>query len=332
MVVRNRVIILGCLVVLVALTTLSLCIGRYPIHLTQLWEMITNGYFDENLNIVLLQIRLPRIIGAIVIGGALSLAGTAYQGMFRNPMVSPDILGVTSGAGFGAALAIIFSMPVLGIQVFSFIGGIAAVIIAIGISSMVGKSHDVILVLVLAGIIISSLFSAFLSILKYMADPDDKLPAITYWLMGSLASVSLSDIYVILPIVILGSIPIVLVSWQLNVLSFGEDEARSLGVNTKAIRILVISCASLITASIVSISGIIGWVGLVIPHFARLAVGPNHRVLLPVSFLFGGIFLLLVDNLARSISSVELPIGILTSVIGAPFFVYFLKKSSKRSW
>jgi iron complex transport system permease protein len=165
-----------------------------------------------------------------------------------------------------------------------------------------------------------------------VADPDNKLPAITYWLMGSLSGIQMSDLLVVLPVIAAGIIPLLMISWRLNVLSFGEDEARSLGLNTERIRILVVVCASLISASMISICGIIGWVGLVIPHLARLAVGPNYRILLPVSFLFGGIFMLLVDNLARSLSSVEIPLGILTSIIGAPFFIYFLKKSARKTW
>ncbi len=329
---KNSAIITISFTILIALSLLSLSIGRYPIVPKELYAyLFTTGSYDTNLPIVLLSIRLPRIIAAIAVGGALSIAGASYQGMFRNPMVSPDILGVTAGAGLGAATAILLSLPPVGIQLLSFAGGIGAVLIAVSISKSIGKIHDVILVLVLSGMIISSLCGALISMIKYIADPDDKLPAITYWLMGSLSAIRMEDLYIVLPIIAVGIIPLILLSWQLNVLSFGDDEAKSLGINTFFLRSLVIVCASLITASIVSISGIIGWVGLIIPHITRMITGPNHRILLPASFLLGGIFLLSVDNLSRSISSVEIPIGILTSIIGAPFFIYFLKKS-KRSW
>lgn len=329
----NRSIIPLCLLLLFGVAMLSLCIGRYPISSKELIACFFNdGAFDENLKIILLNIRIPRIIGAVALGGSLAIAGATYQGMFRNPMVSPDILGVSSGAGFGAALAILLSMPVLGIQLFSFVGGISAVIIAMTVSKLIGSKHEPILVLVLSGIIISSFFGAMLSLIKYVADPDNKLPAITYWLMGSLSGIQMNDLKTVLPILALGIVPLMLVSWRVNVLSFGEDEARSLGINTARLRMLIIVCSSLVSASMISICGIVGWVGLIIPHLARLIAGPNYRVLLPVSFLIGGIFMLIVDNISRSLTTIEIPIGILTSVLGAPFFIYFLKKSSQKSW
>ncbi|NTV05860.1 MAG: iron ABC transporter permease [Chlorobiaceae bacterium] len=326
-------LIILCLLILAVVTFFSMGVGRYPVSPASLLSWIATGQCpDDTLPVILFNIRLPRLIGAVAAGGALAMSGAAYQGMFRNPMVSPDILGVSSGAGFGAALAILLSFPVAGIQILSFAGGITAVLIAVSISKTIGRSHDSVLVLVLSGIIISSLFGALLSMLKYVADPDDKLPAITYWLMGSLANIRGSDLAVILPLLFVGSIPLMLVSWRLNVLSFGEDEARSLGVHTGWMRALVILCATLMSASIISFTGIIGWVGLIVPHLARFVAGPNHRMLLPVSFLFGGIFMLVVDNVARSLASVEIPIGIITAILGAPFFIWFLKKSSGKSW
>ncbi len=330
---KGSFFIVGSLMVLLLLALVSLSLGRYPISIVEIVEyLFTSKPYDPNFPIVLMNIRLPRIIGAIAVGGALSIAGASYQGMFRNPMVSPDILGVTSGAGFGASLAILLSLPVAFIQLSAFCGGIGAVLIAVTISKWIGKNHDRILVLVLSGIVISSLFGAMLSLLKYVADPDDKLPAITYWLMGSLASVRMDDLAVVIPIILAGAVPLILISWRINVLSFGEDEARSLGLNTGRLRVLVIVCASLVTACTISISGIIGWVGLIIPHLTRMIVGPNHKILLPASFLLGATFMLLVDNIARTLASIEIPLGILTSVIGAPLFIYFLKKSNKKSW
>jgi iron complex transport system permease protein len=321
------------LLALAALVLVSLGVGRYSISVSAILNyLFTDQPYDPNLPIVLVNIRLPRIVGAIAVGGALSISGAAYQGMFRNPMVSPDILGVTSGAGFGAALGILLSVPVLVIQTFSFLGGIGAVLIAVSISKWIGKAHDRILVLVLSGMVISSLFGAMLSLLKYVADPNEKLPAITYWLMGSLASIRMDDLKVVIPIILAGAVPLILVSWRINVLSFGEDEARSLGLNTGRLRVVIIVCASLITACIISVSGIVGWVGLIIPHLTRMLVGADHKILLPSSFLLGSIFLLIVDTVARTLASIEIPLGILTSVIGAPLFIYFLKKSTQKSW
>jgi len=329
---KYSLILLAGFVVLALLCLLSLYIGRYPISLGDLGHVLSNDAdLDPNMAVVLWNIRLPRILSAVVVGGALAIAGTAYQGLFRNPMVSPDILGVTSGAGLGAALAILFSFPVIGIQLLSFAGGLTAVLLAVAIGKSVGKGHDVVLSLVLSGMILSSLCGALLSLTKYLADPDDKLPAITYWLMGSLSSIRMENLAVVVPITAVGVIPLLLFRWQLNILSFGEEEARSLGINTALLRAVVILSASLITASVVSVSGIIGWVGLLVPHLTRMITGPDNRILLPASFLTGSIFLLLVDNLARSVSSVEIPIGILTAIIGAPFFLYFLKKS-QRAW
>ncbi len=330
---KGKIFITGSFLALIILSLTSLSLGRYPISLIDILKaLFTDQSIDPNLTIILFKIRLPRILGAIIVGGALSLSGAAYQGMFRNPMVSPDILGVSSGAGFGAALAILLSWPVVIIQTMSFAGGIGAVLIAVTISKWLGKFHDRILILVLAGIVISSLFGAMLSMLKYVADPDEKLPAITYWLMGSLSSIKMSDLQIVVPIVLTGIIPLLLISWRINILSFGEDEARSMGLNTAKLRGLVIVCASLVTACTISISGIIGWVGLIIPHLTRMIVGPNHKTLLLSSFLLGGIFLLFVDNIARTAISIEIPIGIITSVIGAPLFIYFLKRSTQKSW
>jgi iron complex transport system permease protein len=329
---KNRHIIIFGLIILLILVLFSICLGRYPISVADFLSFWSGKNSDPRLSIIIFNIRFPRIVAAIAIGGTLSISGAAYQGLFKNPMVSPDILGVTSGAAFGAALAILFSLPVAGIQLLSFLGGIGAVFFAVSISKSIGKTHDVVLVLVLAGIIISSLFSALLSLIKFVADTDSKLPAITYWLMGSLSSIRNEDLLVVIPILIVSIVPLLLLSWRINVLSLGEDEARSIGLDTSKLRIVIIICASLSTACIVSISGIIGWVGLIIPHLSRFIVGPNHKILLPVSFLIGGIFLLIVDDIARSVSSVEIPIGIITSIIGAPCFLYFLKKSSKKTW
>ncbi|AAM72982.1 MAG TPA: iron ABC transporter permease [Chlorobaculum sp.] len=326
-------LILVCLFALGGASLLSLGVGRYPVSpLAILSWLLTGRSADSNLPVVLLNIRLPRLIAAIAAGGALSLSGAAYQGLFRNPMVSPDILGVSSGSGFGAALGILFSLPVAAVQALSLAGGITAVFAAVLVSRAIGRNGDSVLVLVLSGIVISSLFGALLSLLKYIADPLDKLPAITYWLMGSFADIRTGELGAAVAMVFAGAIPLLLVSWRLNVLSFGEEEARSLGLHTERMRVAVILSATLVTASMISICGIIGWVGLVVPHISRFLGGANHRRLMPVSFLVGAAFMVAVDTVARSAASVEIPVGIITAVLGAPFFIWIMKRSSLRAW
>lgn len=278
---------------------------------------------------VVFRIRLPRVIAAMLVGGGLALAGTSFQGLLRNPLVSPDILGVAAGAGFGAALGILISGNPLVIQVFAFLFGILAVAIAYGIGRTVGKGST--LVLVLGGIIVGSLFSALISLAKYAADPYDTLPAIVFWLMGSLSTVSNADILAVAPPILLGALCLYLVRWRINLLAVGEEEARALGVDTKKMTLLLIVAATVITASAVCISGIIGWVGLVVPHIGRMLVGPDFRRLIPVSTALGASFLLIVDDIARTLTAAEIPLGILTALIGAPFFAYLLTRK-KVGW
>ncbi len=330
---KKQLILILCLLLLMMAAVVSLQIGRYPISPEQLFSCILGQEStDPHLHAVLLNIRLPRIIGAIAVGGALALAGAAYQGMFRNPMVSPDILGVSSGAGFGATLAILLSLPVAAIQASAFGGGIIAVLLAVSISTSIGRQHNATLVLVLSGIVISALFTALISLVKFSADPENKLPAITFWLMGSLADIRMQELPVTLMLVGAGSLPVIISGWHLNILSFGEEEAQALGIHTSRVRMILIVSATLITASGIAISGLIGWIGLVVPHVARIIAGPDHRIQLPVSFLSGGIALLLFDTLARSVSASEIPIGIITALAGAPFFIVLLKTKSKQSW
>lgn len=330
---KLTLIFVGLSVMLLASVLFSACLGRYPLSVSDLITYIFTGRsVDASLPTVLLNVRLPRIIGAVIVGGVLAIAGTAYQGLFRNPMVSPDILGVSSGGGFGASLAITLSFSLIGIQLMAFIFGLTAVFLALFVSRIIGKNHDKILMLVLSGMVTGAIFNALISLLKYVAESNTKLPEITFWLMGSLSSITFDEIKVVLPIVIFGIIPMFLLGWKLNVLSFGDEEAKALGVNTGRLRVIIICCASLITASVVCIAGLIGWIGLIIPHFARFLVGPNHKYLLPASFLSGSIFMLLVDDVARSATSLEIPLGILISLIGAPLFLVFLSKSTKKSW
>jgi len=278
---------------------------------------------------VLFNIRLPRIIAAILVGAALSTAGAAYQGMFQNPLVSPDILGASAGAGFGAALAIYFYLGTGAITTFAFAGGLIAVGTAYLISRLTRGSAT--LSMVLAGILIGSLFSAATSYIKLVADTNDQLPAITYWLMGSLAGATMDDVIFAGLVIAAGLVPLYLLRWRMNVLTLGEDEARSMGINTNLLRLIVIICATLVTAVAVSISGIIGWVGLVIPHFCRMLFGYDYRRIIPAAVIMGAGFLLLVDDFSRTIATTEVPLGILTAFVGAPIFAYLLMMGGKRS-
>jgi iron complex transport system permease protein len=308
----------------------SFMIGRYPVSPTDVIMAIGSTIvpiktnLDPNVYVVVWEIRLPRIIAAMIIGAALSCSGAAFQGTFQNPLVSPDVLGVSSGAGFGAAIAILLSFSMIMIQITAFLFGLIAVVLTYYLSKKFKGNK--ILMMVLGGIAIEALFSAFISCIKYLADPDSKLPEIVYWLMGSLSAINSNSILMIIGPTLIGFLILLLISWRINILSMGDDEASSLGINTEKMRLLVILSCTLLTAASVSISGIIGWVGLVIPHAARMIVGPDHRRLLPASISLGATFLLLVDNVCRTATSIEIPLGILTAVIGAPFFIYLLQK------
>ena len=323
---------------LASVALLSFTIGNYPVPIEKVVHIIAAKFthiphtWTPDMDIVIWKIRLPRILAAMLVGAALSTAGAAYQGLFKNPMVSPGILGVSGGASFGAALAILLSFTSIGIQICAFAGGMLAVIITYFIGVWLGKDGDTTLIMILAGIIVGTLFTSFVSLAKYTADPYTKLPTITYWLMGSLASVNLPDVMVASIPIIIGLIVLILLRWNLNLMSFGDEEAKTLGLNTGRIRLVVIFCATLMSSSAVAISGIIGLVGLIVPHLARLIVGPNYNVLLPVSMGMGGLFLLLVDDLARTLYTVEIPLGILTSIIGAPVFLYLLISNRRKNW
>jgi iron complex transport system permease protein len=273
---------------------------------------------------------VPRVAAALLVGAALAAAGASYQALFRNPLVFPDILGVSAGSGLGAVAGIFLSLPVAAIQASAFVGGMAAVGFVTLVASMV-RNTDRTLTLVLIGVVIGALAGAATPLLKVMADPYDQLPAITFWLLGSLAAITTEDILPALPIVLIGLVPLALLRWRINVLSLGDEEARALGIEVGRTRFLVIAAATLITASVTALAGVVGWVGLVIPHIARMLVGPGFGRLLPVSVLIGAGYLLVVDTLARTIAQVEVPLGILTAVIGAPFFVWLLARG-RRGW
>jgi iron complex transport system permease protein len=282
------------------------------------------------IEMVVLQVRLPRVLGAVFVGAALAAAGAAYQAMFRNPLVSPDILGVSSGAGLGAALGIFLSLPVLGIQALAFAFGLATVLLVYLIAAAV-RGNDPVLALVLSGVVVGTLAGAAISLLKIMTDPYDQLPAMTFWLMGSLALLSPEDIKAALLAMLIGIAPLYVLRWRMNLMSLDDEEGQALGVDTTKLRMIFVAAATLMTSAVVSISGIIGWVGLIIPHIARMLVGPNFNRLLPASMLLGGTYLLLIDNLARSVTSTELPLSILTALLGAPFFLWLLI-SGRRLW
>lgn len=323
-----KVFILG--IILIVLIVISFRLGRYPIKTKELMGILLSRiypidkFWTDSMEIVLFNIRLPRIALACLVGCCLSVAGASYQGVFQNPMASPDILGASAGAAFGAALSILNYGNSYKTTLSAFFFSLLTVALVYMISIRVkGKS---ILGLILAGIMVSSLFSAGTSFIKLVADPNEQLPAITYWLMGSLSGAKKDDVvFVIIPMTI-GLIPLFLLRWRMNVLAMGDDEAKSMGVNASQIRMIVIICSTLITAASVSVSGMIGWVGLVIPHLTRKIVGNNYKHLITASMLFGSIFLLLVDNVSRNLQTTEIPLGILTAFIGAPFFIYLITK------
>jgi iron complex transport system permease protein len=334
---KGSLVLTGLAIGLCVMVVIALTIGRYPISISELPHLVWKALWHHDImefgasSTVLFNIRLPRMCAAILVGMALSGSGACYQGIFRNPMVDPSLLGVTAGSAFGAALAILLSIGVGGIQLFSFGFGLISVFATVMLSTFVGKRGEKTLTLVLCGIVTGTLFSAMVSMIKYVADPFSKLPAITYWLMGSLASINLSDVRIAAIASVGGIIPLLLVRWRINVLSFGDEEAKAMGVDAGRIRAIAIVSSTLMTASAVSISGMVGWIGLVVPHLARMLVGPSFPVLLPASLLLGGTFLLVVDTVARVAFPIEIPIGILTAIIGAPFFVFLLARG-RRGW
>ena len=285
----------------------ALLIGPYPLGLIEALSVLTGRGSTGQAETVLLAIRLPRVAASLLVGAALAAAGACYQTLFRNPLVSPDILGVSAGAGLGAVLGIFLSLPVVAIQLLGFAGGLGA------------------------GVVVGALAGAATSLLKVLADPYDQLPAITFWLLGSLAGVKAADLVPAAPVVAAGLVPLVLLRWRINVLALGDEEARALGVEAGRLRLIVIVCATLITASVVAVAGVVGWVGLVIPHIARMIVGPGFGRLLPAAALLGAGYMLAVDTLARTISAAEVPLGILTAVVGAPFFLWLLARG-RRAW
>ncbi|MDB5516214.1 MAG: HmuU protein [Tardiphaga sp.] len=328
-----RLVLLLLALLLVAVTLVASGIGPYHIPpqgvLSAIARRLAGNGDNGTIETVLFNIRLPRVVAAAAVGAALAAAGAAYQSLFRNPLVSPDILGVSTGAGLGAVIGILLGLPVVLIQLLGFGGGLVAVIVVMVLARALRGNSDV-LVLVLAGIVVGALAGAAISLVKVLADPYDQLPAITFWLLGSLAGVKSADVAATVPVVLLGLVPLVLLRWRIGVLSLGDDEARALGVDVGRLRAIVIAAATLITACVVAISGVIGWVGLMVPHMARLLVGPRFDRLLPASILLGAAFMIAVDTLARSGARIEVPLGVLTAVIGGPAFVWLLARNRRR--
>jgi iron complex transport system permease protein len=322
--------------VLIAGLLLALTVGRYPVGLGDLLGVLTAKLTGHRADVlpavesVIWQVRGPRVIAAMLVGAALAVAGTAFQGLFRNPLVSPDILGASSGAALGAVIGIYLSLGVFAIQAVAFAGGLIAVAVVYAIGAAV-RSRDPILVLVLTGVVVGSLFGAGVGLVKYLADPYNQLPAMTFWLLGSLSATGVADLLPLFGPVALGAAVLIALRWRMNVMSLPEEEARALGVATGPLRIAIVAAATLVTSASVATAGIIGWVGLVVPHLARSLVGPDFARLLPAAAILGGGYLLLIDTLARTMAQVEIPLGILTAVIGTPFFIWLLT-SVQKNW
>lgn len=326
-------VFLGILLLVAAI--LSLMLGRLRISPTDVLKILSSAIFPieqtwpSTLQSVLFDVRIPRLLTGMLVGAGLSVSGAAFQGLFRNPLVSPHILGVSAGAGLGAALAILFFGNIYMIQVLSFVFGLLAVSMTY-LLSRVYKTTPI-LMLVLSGIIVGALFSASTSLLKYIADPINQMPSIVFWMLGSLNNSSNKDLLIVGPVMAIGIAILLAIRWRINLLAMGEEDARALGVNTGQIRAIIIICATVISASAVSVAGIIGWIGLVIPHIGRLLVGPDNKLLLPVATLIGASYLVAVDTVARTAMESEIPIGILTAMVGAPIFAYLLRKN-RSAW
>ncbi len=323
----NRLTLLVLAALMVAGLAFSLTLGRYRMGLVDL----ASALFGSNAAAfnVFFTIRFPRVACALLVGWSLSAAGCAYQGIFKNPMVSPDLLGASAGACFGAALAILLSAGGVGVELAAFVCGIVAVGCSYALAAMIGRRMRGVLVLVLSGLVVGNVFQAGVSAIKFLADPNSQLPEITFWLMGGLSSVHESDLAWLAATCAVGTVGLLALRWRLNVMSLGDEEAASLGVDVKRTRGLVVVFATLLTAASVAVAGMVGWVGLIVPHLARFAVGSDNRYLLPASMLLGGTFLMLVDDICRSVYTTEIPLSILTALVGAPLFVYLICRGKR---
>lgn len=329
---RRDVGYIALLVLPLVLFALSLTLGIYPVSTSDVIRILlspvipgTADDVNEVARSLVLRVRLPRALAACLIGAALAGTGTAFQGIFKNPLVDSNLLGVTSGAGFGAALALTMGGDMSQVQLFAFVFGLIAVALAF-MGSRLYRTAPMI-VLTLMGVLIGSFFGSLTSLLKYLADPLDTLPAITFWLMGGLTSVTWDDIPLLAVITVAGGGVLWLLRWRLNILSLGDEEATTLGINPTRMKLIIIVSSTLMTAAAVSVGGVIGWIGLVIPHAGRIIVGPDHVRLLPVSFSLGACFLLIIDTISRALLPAEVPLGVLTGLLGVPILIALLRRS-----
>ena len=320
------------LIICLGIFLASLVIGRFFIPLDQVGNILLSKFlvlpitWDASMYNVVMEIRLPRVLGAIAVGVALAVSGAAYQGVFRNDLVSPDLLGVSHGASVGACIGILMHLSLYGIAVLAFLGGILSVCLTLTLPRLIQNQSRI--VLVLCGIIVSGFMAAIIGLLKYIADPDTELQDIVYWQLGSLAKVTWDNLFYVLPIIIVGTIAVLALRWRLNILSLPDQEAQSLGVNVNRERLVIIGISTLLTAA-VCLSGTIGWVGLVIPHLSRMLVGNDHKKLIPVTIVVSASFLMLADLFARSLTTTEIPLGILCGFIGTPFFAWVLYRQRR---
>jgi len=323
---KYNILLLSSGIALLILVIAALSMGRYSMNpvdvLRAVHARVTGVSTNDAMEIVLFRIRLPRVIASLLVGAALSMSGAVYQSTFRNPLVSPDLLGVSSGASMGAVVAIFLGVSFQTIPIFAFAGGILAVLLATSLPKILRNSSN--MMLVLSGIIISGFMSSVVGVMMMLSREQDQLSAIVFWQMGSLNRVNYTQLAVVAPVSLVCIAIMIMISWRLNILSFGEQEAQTVGVNVNRLRWIAIACASLLTANAVSISGTIGWIGLVIPHFGRLICGSDNTKLLPMSALLGGAFLLVIDTIARVATTFELPLSILVGLVGAPFFAWLL--------
>ena len=331
---KYKVIFTGLLIFCVIAFCIGMCCGRYQITVGELVQVLgsrilkTEIAWSKNVDNVVWAIRLPRMCAAFLVGAGLALSGATYQGIFQNPLVSPDLLGVSAGACVGASIAILCKMPSAMIQLLAFAGGLLAVGLTNAIPALFRNKSN--LMLVLAGIIVSGFFNSAQGLLKYVADPDTQLAQITYWTMGSLAKVSASGVIAVIPVMIIAMAVLLFLRWRMNLLAIGESEAHALGVQVGKLRGISIICATILTASSICIAGTVGWIGLVIPHLGRLLVGADNKHLLPASLFMGGGFLMLIDTCARNISGSEIPLSILTGFIGTPVFLWLMVKQKSK--
>ncbi|MDR3161990.1 MAG: iron ABC transporter permease [Spirochaetaceae bacterium] len=331
---RAAGVISGLIVLTLLMAILALALGRFHVPVKEAVGILLGGLFPirpfwtDQMSNVILNIRLPRVLGSLLVGSALALSGASYQAMFRNPLVSPDLLGVSSGACVGAAAAILLHLSAWGIQICALAGGLAAVACTVTIPKLFRTSGA--LILVLAGVVVSGFMNAILGAFKYIADPESELASIVFWTMGSLASVKKKELLFIAPGIVVSLIGMLLFRWRLNLLALGDAEARSLGVNVLRLKGLIILFSTILTASAICLSGAIGWIGLIIPHLGRMLVGQDNKNLLPASALLGALFLTFVDTLARNLTGSEIPLSIMTGLFGAPIFIWLLVRLGAR--